>query len=284
MFDDDTLTGDSKSDFSLIYDRPDPRDYYRALMPLEYQIPQQALPVFESVLAASERDGRPRTVVDVCCSYGINAALLRTGVDLADIGKRGTDPAREELSAAEVIADDKTFYANRLRHPARRVLGLDISAPAIDYGVQTGLLAGGWAEDLESNDPSPALAEGLRDVGLVACTGGVGYIGRSTFRRILASVAEPEDLWLAVFVLRVFPYDDIADMLGEHGLVTERWPGTFAQRRFADQGEFDAANHDVAARGLDPTGKEAEGWYYADCYLTRPAAAVAATPLADLVI
>jgi len=283
MFDDDTLTGGSKSDFSRIYDQPDPRGYFRALMPLEYQIPQQALPVFESVLAARARDGRPPTVLDVCCSYGINAALLRTEIDLADLGKRGSDPAREELSAAEVIAEDTRLFATRLRHPERTVLGLDISAPAIDYGKRTGLLADGWAEDLESSDPSPALAEGLRNVGLVACTGGVGYIGRATFERILAAVGDLEDLWLAVFVLRVFSYDEVTDLFAEHGLVTERWPDTFAQRRFADQAEADAANHDVVARGLDPTGKEAEGWYYADCYLTRPPAAVVASPLAELV-
>lgn len=282
MIDDETLTGDSKSDFSLIYDRPDPRGYFGVLGPLEYQIPQQALPVFETVLHASERDGAPRTVLDVCCSYGINAALLRGEVDLTEIGKRNTDPAREVLTPTEAIAEDTDFYETRLRHPDRTVLGLDISAPAIDYGVQTGLLADGWAEDLESHDPSPALAEGLREVGLVACTGGVGYIGRSTFERILGAVADPQDLWLAVFVLRVFSYDDIAAMLADHGLVTEQWPGAFAQRRFADRAEFDAANQDVAARGLDPTGKEAEGWYYADCFLSRPAAAATATPLADL--
>jgi hypothetical protein len=57
---------------------------------------------------------------------------------------------------------------------------------------------------------------------------------------------------------------------------------TFRQRRFADRDEAEAALHDVAARGLDPTGKEADGWYYADCYLTRPAASAATTPIHEL--
>lgn len=261
-------TAEQKSDFTRIYGRPDPREYFTALHPLGYQIPQQALPVVESVLA----EAGPRTVLDVCCSYGINAALLRCAVDLDDIATRGSDPARAELSDADVIADDAAFYAARLRRPEHTVLGLDASGPAIDYGTRTGLLADGWAEDLESADPSPALAAGLRDVGLVVCTGGVGYVGRPTFERIVRAVGDPADLRLAVFVLRVFDYADIAESLAGFGLVTERLPQTFPQRRFADRAEADAAIHDVRRRGLDPAGKEADGWFHADCYVSRPAA------------
>jgi SAM-dependent methyltransferase len=271
-----TSTEENKTDFSTIYGRPDPRAYFRALAPLQYQVPQHALPVIETVLAASGA----HTVLDVCCSYGINAALLRHDVDLRGISARATDPARAALPPAELIDADRAFYAAQVRRPDLDVLGLDVSAPAIDYARRTGLLADGWAEDLEAADPSPALAEGLRDVGLVVCTGGVGYVGHRTFERIAASVGKPRELWLAVFVLRVFGYDEIAAGLSRHGLVTERLPGvTFPQRRFADRDEADAALHDVTARGLDPAGKEAEGWYHADCGLTRPAAAPPITGL-----
>lgn len=274
----DSLTSENKTDFSTIYGRPDPRAYFRALAPLQYQVPQRALPVVEAVLAASGAG----TVLDVCCSYGINAALLRHDVDLDEISARATDPAADALTPDQVIASDRVFYASRVRRPDLTVLGLDASAPAIDYAVRTGLLAGGWAEDLESADPSPALAEGLRDVGLVVCTGGVGYVGERTFERIAACAGRPDELWMAVFVLRVFGYEEIAAALARHGLVTERVPGvTFPQRRFADRDEAGAALHDVVARGLDPAGKEADGWYHADCWLTRPAAA-AATPIAEL--
>lgn len=282
MLIDGALTGESKSDFSDIYSQPDPRAYFGTLGQLDYQIPQQSMPVVEAVLAGSERDGRPRKVLDVCCSYGINAALLRYEVDLEEVGARCTDPTRAALAPGEVIADDAAFYASR--SPADlAVLGLDASKPAIDYGLAAGLLTGGWAEDLESEDPSPALAAGLRDVGLVVCTGGVGYIGPRTFDRIVAAVDDPADLWLAVFVLRVFDYAEFAATLSTYGLVTEQVPGvTFPQRRFADRAESEAAVHDVVARGLDPAGKEADGWYHADCFLTRPAAATAQTSIEEL--
>lgn len=277
----EALTSGSKADFSAVYDRPDPRAYFRALTPLGYQVPQHARSVIEAAVAASGAD----TVLDVCCSYGINAALLRHDVDLAAISARATDPAQADLPPGDLLKADAAFYATRLRRPDLAVLGLDTSAAAIDYAVCTGLLSGGWAEDLEVADPSPGLAAGLHDVGLVVCTGGVGYVGDRTFERIAATVGEPGRLWLVVFVLRVFGYDEIAAVLARHGLVTEKVPGvTFPQRRFADRDEERAALHDVTDRGLDPTGKEADGWFHADCWVTRPAAAAAATPLADLLV
>ncbi len=283
MLDDDAMTAGKKADFTGIYNQPDPRAYFGTLAPLDYQITQQAKPVFEAVIAASERAGRPRTVLDVCCSYGINAALLRTDVGLDEIGARYTDPAIAEVAPPDMIDADTSFFTGRTCRPDLPVLGLDISEPAIDYARRTGLLADGWAEDLEDGTPSPVLAAGLRDVGLIICTGGVGYIGRNTFDQLLASVDEPQDLWLAIFVLRVFGYEEIAQSFTGHGLVTEQVPGTtFRQRRFADADEFEAANHDVVQRGLDPTGKEADGWYHADCYITRPAAAAAQTSIEEL--
>lgn len=256
-----------KADFSAIYTRPGPREYFATLMPLDYRIPQRALPLVEAVWAAA---GRPSTVLDVCCSYGINAALLRHTVDLDEIAVRAVDPR---------AGDDAAFYRGRLRRPALSVIGLDVSKPAIDYAVRTGLLAAGWAEDLEAADPSPALAASLRGVGMIVCTGGVGYVGERTFERILGAVDDPGGLWLAVVVLRMFDYTPIAATLSRHGLVTERVPGvTLRQRRFVDRAEHEAAVHHVRSRGLNPRGKESEGWFHADCWITRPSDA----PLPDL--
>ena len=285
MLDDDALTGAHKTDFTDIYVQPDPRAYFSALIDLDYQIPQRARPVVQAVLDASGRAGRPRPVLDVCCSYGINAALLRCDVDLDDVGARAVDPDRADLAPADVIAQDRRFYADRLRRPELTVRGCDISQPAIDYGIGTGLLADGWAEDLETGDPSPELAAGIADTGLLVCTGGVGYIGHRTFDRLLRAMDEPQDLWLVVFVLRVFDYADVARALSEFGLVTEQVEDrTFVQRRCADAEEFQAAVLDVSRRGLDPTGREADGWYHADCYVTRPAAAAASAPLNELLV
>ncbi|GEL18664.1 hypothetical protein [Pseudonocardia asaccharolytica] len=273
-----------KADFSGIYDRPDPRPYFETLKSVDYRIPQEGLPVVAAVLGASARAGRPRTVLDVCCSYGINAALLRFGVDMDEMRAHYTDPALAALSPDELADADREYYTSRPRRPDLTVLGVDSAVPAVGYGVRAGLMTDGWAEDLETSDPSPELAAGVRDVGLIVSTGGVGYVGAPTFERLLRAIRDPHDLWAAVFVLRIFDYDEITELFTRHGLVTERVPGmTFRQRRFADRTEHEAAVNEVVRRGLDPAGKEADGWYHAECFITRPAAVAAQVPIADLV-
>jgi hypothetical protein len=281
MIADEPMTGGHKANFDNIYDQEDPRGYFRTLGHLDYQIPQQARPVIERVHAAA---GRERTILDVCCSYGINAALLRHDLDIGDLIERYTDSAVDDLPIAERIAADRAFFADRARVDGPTVLGLDAAPNAIKYAKRVDLLSAGWAADLESNEAPAELAAGVRDVGMIVCTGGVGYIGAPTFARLLALTADPSEVWLTVFVLRTFPYDEIAAALDEFGLVTEQVPDrTYPQRRFASDDEQQAALHDVVARGLDPAGKEAEGWFHADCYITRPVHVAAQTPVEQLV-
>ena len=280
---DQTTMSDTKADFSSIYDQADPRDYFAALSPLEYQIPQQALPVLRAVSAASARGDRPRPVLDVCCSYGINGGLLRCDVDLDEMSARATSAAGREATPRAFAEAERSFFAGRARSPQLDVRGLDAAPRAIGYAREVGLVTDGWAENLEDGPPSSALRAGLRDVGLITCTGGVGYIGPATFRAILDAVDEPAELWLAVFVLRVFDYAPIRQVLTDAGLVTEQVPDrTFLQRRFADDREQQVALDTVRARGLDPAGKEADGWFHADCFLTRPAAEAARVSLPEL--
>jgi SAM-dependent methyltransferase len=266
------MTEGHKANFNDIYNQHDPRPYFRTLVPLDYQIPQTALPVVQQVRAAA---GTDRTVLDVCCSYGINGALLRYDLDLAELDAHYT------AADAESDAD---FFGPRLRKDAPEVLGLDAAPEAIAYARRSGLIVDGWAENLESNDPSAELTGGLGRVGLIVCTGGVGYVGAPTFQHLLDHVGNVDDLWLAVWVLRTFTYDAISTLFDDRGLVTEQLPDrTFRQRRFASEDEQQAAIHDVVARGLDPAGKEADGWFHAECYITRPAAAARETPLAALI-
>lgn len=271
-------TATHKADFSAIYTAPDPRPYFRALRPLDYRIPQLAAPVLTTLSNLVAPAGTARTVLDVCCSYGINAAMMRAGLE--EVGARYADPGLDGLSPEELAAADRTYYAPP--SPGLRVLGLDASAPAVGYARRAGLLDDAWAEDLERDDPSPELAAGVRDVDLIVSTGGYGYVGVPTFERLLRCLADPGSVWLAVFVLRVFDYAPMADLLETYGLVTERLPGTFRQRRFASQEEERAAIEDVRARGLDPTGLESTGWFHAECHLSRPAGDAARRPVGSL--
>ncbi|WP_435221910.1 hypothetical protein [Streptomyces sp. Tue6028] len=264
---------EGKARFDDIYDRPDPRAYFGRLAPLEHEIPHHAQRVFRQV--ATERaafdDGRPRksAVLDVCCSYGINAALLNHDVTLAQMYERYTSPACQAMSSAELAARDKEFYARRRRTDAVPVFGLDVAAPAGHYAVEVGLLDAAFSDDLEQASPSPRLRRALSEVGLITLTGGGSYVTARTFAALLDGARRP--VWVSAFVLRTVSYHPIVRTLAAHGLgTTVDASRTYPQRLFADEREQQYAIAAVRALGIDPTGREDTGRFHSLRYESRP--------------
>lgn len=273
-----------KARFDEIYDRPDPRPYFQTLAPLEYQIPHHAQQIFRMLLANHGkrcRQGAGR-IVDLCCSYGINAALLNHDLTLRDLYSRYTSPELTELSSAELVAVDREFFQQRRLHSGVvSSVGIDAAVNAVSYARGAGLLDTAFPENLETTAPSPALRSVLTGVTLITVTGGVGYIGARTFQHLLKCMYAPA--WVAAFVLRTVRYDPIAEALARFNLVTEKLHArTFLQRRFSNAAEQRHALDALARAGLDPAGKEATGYYHAELYLSRPARDVAELPLEAL--
>ncbi|MEV5877474.1 hypothetical protein AB0L75_25270 [Streptomyces sp. NPDC052101] len=262
-----------KSRFDDIYDRPDPRAYFRRLAPLRYEIPHHAQPILRQ--AAAERtaldDGHPRppAVLDLCCSYGINAALLNHDVTMAEMYQRYTSSTAQAMSTAELTAWDKEFYTERRRPDAVPVIGLDISAPAVAYAHAVGLLDMVFTDDLEQSPPSPRLARALAEVGLITLTGGGSYISARTFTALLDKARRP--MWVNAFVLRTISYDPIEQALAAHGLRTTCDPSrTYPQRLFTDTREQHYAIEAVRALGHDPAAREQAGRFHTLHYVSRP--------------
>lgn len=276
------LTMSTKTNFHDIYNQLDPRAYYAALAPFSYQTPQNASPLVKSLIHAAKCDnGSGRSVLDLCCSYGINSALLRRNLSYDDLVRHY---AASKVSPKEQAAADRAFFDGQIDRPLAEVIGLDTATNAIQYAKTTGLIANGWDEDLERNPPSDNLRRALQRVGLIICTGGYAYVAESTFGRIVSCVDNPQRLWIMVSVLRTFSFDTTAKTLEKYGLVTEKIPGAgFRQRRFTSAEEQDAAIQDVRARGLDPTGFEADGWYYTECYLCRSLQEVDRVPMEEII-
>ena len=155
-------SADVKANFDLIYTREDPREYFRVLHGLDYIIPGLARPIFKRICdTLTELRGRPINVLDVGCSYGINAALLRAPATMERLARRYADLQACGVTPADVVALDRHYFASWPRMSNARLMGLDISAPAINYATKAGILDQGFAEDLENNDPSPQLADAL---------------------------------------------------------------------------------------------------------------------------
>jgi hypothetical protein len=273
-------TGDEldKADFTDIYHRPDPRAYYQHLGALDYEVPHHGQRVFNQLLRAVHIP--EPTVVDLCCSYGVNAALLKHNLALDDLYGRYRSPDLAYLSPDELAEADRSFYTSHRRRDAPTVIGVDVAVPAVRYALKAGLLDAGTSEDLEHAALSSTLADFVADADLITVTGGIGYITERTFERLLACSSTEQPPWVAALCLRTVPYGPIAETLAEHGLVTELLPDrTFRQRRFADSDERAYALQTLSEQGIDPEGKESEGAYHANVYLSRPAGDVAELPV-----
>lgn len=271
----------NKADFSAIYVQPDPRAYFRTLGALGYVIPHLARPVFDQLIDARQRaKGGPVTVLDLGCSYGVNAALMKYAVSYDQVTERYEALSSLPLASEELRAMDRSFFASWPKRRDVRVIGLDISRQAIAYAQACGVLDLGIVADLEREElPDWAVAE-LARVDLIVSTGCVGYITNRSFEKLAVCTANGEAPWVASFVLRMFDYDDIAQTLRRQGLVTEKFEGaTFVQRRFRDEEEMRGTLEALSARRISAAAKEAEGLFHAELFCSRPHGEALSHPL-----
>ncbi|MGH9088987.1 MAG: hypothetical protein ACRDYZ_12910 [Acidimicrobiales bacterium] len=270
-----------KADFGEIYDQPDPRAYFAKLQPFDYVIPQHGADLFTRLLGARGTAATQRArILDVCCSYGVVSTLMKTDLDVADIYDHYGEAAEQDLTTVELTeADQRLLKEYAVPDPAIMV-GLDVAANAVEYAVGTGALDAGFAENLEVDPASPELTSLVSEVDLITTTGGVGYVTERTFDQLLD--AANDNVWVASFCLRTYDYGPIIDSLDDHGLQTERLPQTFPQRRFTGPDEREWAMAQVRELGADPEGKETEGYYHADFYLSRPTDEAHSEPMAEL--
>ncbi|MGO1056093.1 hypothetical protein [Crossiella sp. CA198] len=240
------------------------------MRPLDYQIPHHAQGIFRTLAVSS--GGGP--VIDLCCSYGINAALLGHELTLAELYDHYAG------TSAESAVPDSQFFASRKRHNAPagdrdRHVRIGDQLRAAD-----GLAAQGVRRKPGTRGPEPR----------AACRGGGHEPDRPhRWRRVHLAGDLPTGSrlsrppWVAAFVSRGVPYQPIADTLAEFGLVIERLTTrTFPQRRFASAGEASSVRDIRTERGIAVAGKEDTGYHHAELYLSRRASEIDNLPLTAL--
>jgi hypothetical protein len=278
---------EGKASLDHVYDLEDPRGYFETLWRLDYRAPQNGFLFFPALIQAKKRDSSRSeevTVVDLACSYGINGALLKYDVTLGDLYERYRSEELASLSSEELARADAKFYRSRKREASPRVVGIDLAENAIRYALQAGLLDGGVAENLEEDEPTDALRKAVAEADLLTVTGGIGYVGESTFDRLLGCMTEEGGVpWVATFPTRMVDYGPIAKVLSKYGLVTEKLPDrTFVQRRFESAEEQEYVLGELASMVIDPEGREAAGYYHTEFYLSRPPERASEIPIEEL--
>ncbi|MEV6320087.1 class I SAM-dependent methyltransferase [Nocardia sp. NPDC051787] len=257
-----------KASFDDIYDRPDPRAYYARMSDLDYRIPELAKPFFQQQIReyrASARVTTP-TVLDIGCSYGVNAALLRFDTTMRDLAEHYADAGSDR---AGLVRRDRARVTAGGGPADVRFLGMDAARPALEYAHEAGLMHDVVHADLESGEPTDEQRALLATADLVVSTGCVGYVTEKTLTRV--ATAHPRRRpWMAHFVLRMFDFAPIAAELAALGYRTEQAPGLYEQRRFASEAEQAQVLNTLSANGIDTTGREDQGWLYATLYVSRP--------------
>ena len=260
----------SKANFDHIYALNDPREYYRVLYGLDYVIPDLARSAFRGVIRSLEAlRGHPLKILDIGCSFGINAALLKYPLNMERLAARYRDLDLCKLTSDELIDFDRLYFSS---WPKERVsvVGLDTSKGAIAYARSVGLIDDGIVANLETMDLTREQASKLEDIDLIISTGAVGYVGPRTFSKVLAAIKGHRP-WVASFVLRMFDHGALESLYEDFGLRTEKLKGvTFVQRRFHTQAECLSVLGKLAQRDIPTEGKEADGLYHAEFFLSRP--------------
>jgi len=273
----------SKANFDSIYSMPDPRAYFSILGALDYMIPDIAEPVSRQILAAcAQQKQRRLRVIDVGCSYGINAAVHRFPLNFDTLRRRYACHEIATLSPDELMRMDRNYFTSWPETGIADFIGLDISEPAVTYAKTAGLLRDGVIADLENHAITPQQAKIVSQADVILSTGCVGYVTEKTYSQLLDAM--PRLPWVVSFVLRMFPYDRFEVTMASYGLVTEKLTSaTFVQRRFRDEDEFEGTLQTLTQLGIDPTGFEADGLWHAELYLSRPAEDVRTMSLDDIV-
>ena len=249
-----------------IYTQPDPRAYFSTLRRLEYGIPELAKPHFTALIEEYRSvtgTARPQ-VLDIGSSYGINGALLRCGLSMADLYERYGSESVQFDARDDLLARDRALPHS----DSPRLVGLDVSEPALAYARESGFLDDAVCADFERGEPTEAQAAVLAPTDVVISTGCLGYVGAPTIERVVTACDRPP--WMAHFVLRMFPFEPIAEVLAKLGYETEQHEGVFRQRRFASAEEQAQVLDTLASVGVDPAGHETDGWFYARLFVSKP--------------
>lgn len=263
---------EAKAKMDHVYDQEDPRAYCRELKNFDYIIPGEAKPVFQKLISYL-RGARKGTIsmLDLGCSYGVNAALLKHDLSIDQLYAHWGQKTLVNASSKEVIENDKCYFADLEDVEDLEIIGFDIAENAVAFAEEAGLIDDGFALNLE-NTPLPETAKhDLASVDLVTSTGCIGYVTERSFERLLPAVLRNHKPWFANFVLRMFPYDTIEKTLHDAGYITEKLEGrTFRQRAFASDEEQTQILGRLRDLGIDPEGKETDGYLHAEFYLSRP--------------
>ncbi|SEG13425.1 hypothetical protein SAMN04489712_103340 [Thermomonospora echinospora] len=266
----------AKYDFTAVYNDPSPRPLMRVYRELNYCVPYHIEHFIAALVdMAGKARGAPRVrVVDVGCSYGINALLLKHRMGYRRLSATVLDGGLPDADLPGMLAGRATG-----QRPVD-VIGFDVSPNAIDFCRRTGVQDRSVLADLERRDVPADARDDVAGCDVVLSSGVYGYISERTMGRLVTASDNDRGVpWVCNFALTPIDYTPTAALLREFGLVTETAPVLFPHRRFNSPVEREATLAFNRRAGSDSAAERKTGYLYTRCYISRPAEFARRLPL-----
>ncbi len=267
-----------KRSYVDVYDRDDPRGYFRAMERLGYRQPEVMAGFFDEkapLIARHLGKGRLQ-ILDFGCGYGVMGAVMRHRLLMQDLYAHYAENLEEDFVDA-----DRAFFADHRRAERGTIIGgLDIAAKAVGYAEACGLIDQGFTEDLTREDPGSALAVFFAETDVVVETGAVYDHVPACYDRLLAAGARP---WMLFGPRGDADTRPLFDLLQDYGYVIEEVSRRRRRyRRFADAQEAADSQENMRRLGNAPAVESRKGWFVNPLLLARQQAEIADLPVEAL--
>ena len=270
---------EAKADFDDVYVLPTPHSYISTMAKHGYQIGDQARPYFKAtaeMLSELNQEAWPVQMLDIGCSYGIGSALVKYGCSFDEIISFYSSRAPKNYASC---CDVMRMWLN-VTPPACdiRCVGLDSSAPAIKFALDSGLLDGGIARNYEAKTPAAPKKDEIawfRSCNLLISSGAIGYVTDKTLSAVLPHLGKDHPGNYGPFaimtILRMFDTQSISSVFERYGYRFEPVPGiTLKQRKFIDDKEKREVIQILRKMGVSTQQFEDTGELFANLYIAAP--------------
>lgn len=261
-----------KLDLNDVYNLKDPTPYYQSITQYQYDLPERAKPYFHKVINTyrNYESVHSLKILDIGCSYGINAALLKFDKSIAELYQHYTAHLRlQQPEIARRHFDYHWFHQSSFNEDLQ-FIGLDSAKNAVNYAIDSQLIQSGIYTNLEKFNLLKEDYTTLQNINLLISTGCIGYITEVTFDKILSAVEDLSNLWGAVFVLKMFDISGIKKTLAQYNLVLVETGVAIKQRSFSSFDEKESMIKFIEEQGLSAENEKKTDNLFANLFLILP--------------
>ena len=232
-----------KLSFAELYCSTHPLPYLTEMRRLHYDLPTACSSYIDAAikdfLSTKKKENALVTcaVLDIGCSYGLNAARFLHGENVEGWYAR-LSSLREAISLDTAATCDRFFFS-RNQDPQQTFFdGLDTSVNALNYAKNVGLLRRTYNCNLEN--PLENVPDDFPHYDIWIATGCVGYISEQSFRKLL-EVQRPTAIVFSC--LRAVDSSKILLCFQEFGYRVDVVNGLPVSQRIFDDGEEVSTPH-----------------------------------------